>query len=327
MTEPVKAKLFVIDEFTDQPIDEITKDKTGIEVQFNPATLKVSLSNSIGQNDKGGTAQYIDKRSSSLTVELIFDTSDRLKEEEKEGKKSQKRIDVRNSTGAIAKAFMTPTKPKKGKKPVPQRCLFQWGTFGFIGIMESFDETLDFFSAEGTPLRATVALKLSESHFQFMSKEAAETQQNTPELSSIGEKSSVNEANKDTGKPEQDWRDTSMYNGIESPRLPSAGALAVPSVSASASVGAAASVSAGASFSAGAPVGASAKLTPPSFKYGASASLGTGIPGAFSVSTTSAPAPGLRAGAIATGGASLRTSGRSVKAQGQASGKAGVGFD
>ncbi len=38
---------------------------------------------------------------------------------------------------------------------------FQWGTYDFKGIMESFKETIDFFSADGVPLRALVSIGLA----------------------------------------------------------------------------------------------------------------------------------------------------------------------
>jgi hypothetical protein len=311
MSEPAKAKLFAVSEPTDRPIEKLTEGKKGMDVQFNPSSLKVSLSNSLKEDDKGGStraAQYVDKSSSSLTVELLFDTTDRIDRKTKGDKASQKRVDVRKLTGAIAEAFMKPVKTKDAKKLVPQRCLFQWGTFGFVGIMESFDETLDFFSSEGTPLRATVSLKLSESRFQFMGKDAADTKQNTPQLSSRGRNTPVNDANKEAGKSEKDWRDTSMFNGVESPRLPAAPALAVPGASAMAGAGASISGGAPASLGASASFGASASLGA-SISAGASATAGVavgagasaGVSGAgFSASASAAAGSGVSVSAAAS---------------------------
>ena len=38
-------------------------------------------------------------------------------------------------------------------------CRFEWGSFIFQGVVDSMDETLDYFSEEGVPLRATVSLE------------------------------------------------------------------------------------------------------------------------------------------------------------------------
>ena len=38
---------------------------------------------------------------------------------------------------------------------------FEWGVYQFQGVMESFKETIDFFSADGIPLRALVSIGLA----------------------------------------------------------------------------------------------------------------------------------------------------------------------
>jgi hypothetical protein len=45
---------------------------------------------------------------------------------------------------------------------VPPLTQFEWGSFLFSGIVESYRETLDFWSAEGVPLRALVSISLSQ---------------------------------------------------------------------------------------------------------------------------------------------------------------------
>ncbi len=85
-------------------------------MQFNPATLKVALSNSIKANEKSNNesaAPYVDKSASNLQVELVFDTT--IEDE-----------DVRTKTKAIAEAFMKPVE-SGDKQLAPKRCLFQWG--------------------------------------------------------------------------------------------------------------------------------------------------------------------------------------------------------
>jgi hypothetical protein len=326
---PAKARLYTVE----GPIDRPRKGSTHIEVQFNPTSLKVSMSNSLKENESSGNsraAQFVDKSSSNLAVELIFDTTEFVG-----SSGSGSSTDVRVKTRSVANTFMTTTPGRNAQQRVPKRCWFQWGSFAFIGIMESFDETLEFFSPEGTPLRATLALKLSESRIQTLRGRAAGSgAQQPPQLSSPGEAAPVDEANSEAGSDEQDWRDTSLFNGIESPRLPSVSAVAVPGASVGAGLGASVSISGGAGFSAGVSGGASvsamAGLTPPAFRFGASASLGTGIAGAFSADTKAGG--GLSAGALASGGATLRA-GASASASApagarvSAAGIAGAGFD
>ncbi|ACE85729.1 hypothetical protein CJA_3050 [Cellvibrio japonicus Ueda107] len=354
---------------------------------FNPASLKVTLANSISENQRNSNsraAQYVDKSSSSLTVELIFDTSMGPESDKK------KLEDVRQYTGKIANEFMKCDKVGD-KNAKPKRCMFIWGSFKFVGIMESFDETLDFFSREGMPLRATVSIKMSESRFQFESDAAKKAKQNTPRLGRGSD--APHQAASDAGHDPKDWRDTSLYNGVESPRMPGGDGLAVPGMSASASLGANLGGSVGGSVGIGASMGASAglgmggglgiganagsglslggsfsaaasisgnigggigaganvgglslsaasasvNLSPPAFRFGASSSLGTSIPGAFSVNTRECS--GLTAGSLLL--LAGEVPGRSGKKQGQVAGasvrlgfgggslkaKASLGFD
>lgn len=324
-----------------------------VDVQFNPTTLKVSLSNTLKENQRNGNSrstQYVDKSSSSLTVELIFDTtyieappteqaqSDQTQSNQAAPNNSsananriEQGSDVRDQTKKIAERFLKPV-GSGSRMQAPKRCLFQWGSFEFVGLVESYEETLDFFSKEGRPLRATVSLKLKEDRYQFRQRTSgvAAATQHIPSLSSTGgtdQNNSNNGSNNpdSNGAPRPDqntspvpgasdnqpgnWRDTAMYNGIENPRLPSASALAVPSVSASAAVGAKGGFSMNGSF-------------------GASASLGTKVEGAFSAGASSS----LNAGNLANGSVQLRSSSTNNRAQLKIKGPAikldgGVGFD
>ena len=366
----------------------------GTPVLFNPSSLKITLANSLKETERSRTnsaAQFVEKSSSSLAVELIFDTTDLYSAQGVDA-------DVRVKTGAIANEFMQQAHVGDKHYP-PKRCMFAWGTFCFVGIMESFDETLDYFSSEGAPLRSTVSIKMTESRYQFRSRDAETAERETPNMSRASD--SATDANANAGNDPKGWRDTSMFNGLESPRMPSMSALAVPSLSASASFGASvqggvglgtsASIGGGASFGGGASIGggvsagfstgvsaglstgvstgslggsslgfstgvstgvsvgssvgisssanfntsvstqfsSSVQLTPPAFKYGASASLGTGIPGAFSTNTK--VGSGFSAGSIiaaksATKNQATAKASVSVNSAG-VSARANIGFD
>jgi hypothetical protein len=77
--------------------------------------------------------------------------------------------DVRKMTQRVA-YFITPKpsdKPQFRDKSVPPATRFRWGTFRFDGIVESMDESLEFFSADGRPLRAGVSLSITQQSIQF----------------------------------------------------------------------------------------------------------------------------------------------------------------
>ncbi|WP_199767903.1 CIS tube protein [Ketobacter alkanivorans] len=342
-----------------------------VDVQFNPTTLKVSLSNTLKENQRNGNSrstQYVDKSSSSLTVELIFDTT-YIEAAPSQGDANQgqgnapassssaNRIeqgsDVRDQTKKIAERFLKPI-GSGSRMQAPKRCLFQWGSFEFVGLVESYEETLDFFSKEGRPLRATVSLKLKEDRYQFRQRTSgvAAATQDTPTLSSTGNTDNNNAGNGDNNpdsngapRPDQNtapvpgasdnqpgnWRDTAMYNGVENPRLPSASTLAVPNVSASSAVGAKAGFGMGASVGAGVSISSSVSVSSsatPAYRFGASASLGTKVEGAFSAGASTA----LNAGNLANGSVQLRSSTTGNRAQLKLTTPAvkfdgGVGFD
>lgn len=289
MIDIEKAKLYVVTGPLDRPLDaaitEAKQSDPAIEVQFNPSTLKVSLANSLKENERDNqtrASQFIEKSSSSLTVELIFDTSDSYKtpdptfvpnSESSDGPQQvdMQDRDVRLLVKKIATNFMQ-SSAVGNEDSEPQRCLFAWGAFAFVGIMESLEETLDFFAPEGIPLRATVALKMSESRFQFVNQDAAAAKRDTPSLNSSAD--STSKASEEDGGGEKDWRDTAMYNGVESPRAPAAQGLSVPSASASASLKAQASASIGGGIAGGFSAGLGAGF---SAGAGAGLSLGAGI--------------------------------------------------
>lgn len=346
MINPERGKLIPVTGNQDNP-----DLSNAVDVQFNPSSLKVSLSNTLKENPRNGNsraAQYVDKSSSSLSIELIFDTT--------VGETNiEEGSDVRLLTKRIADKFIKPV-GTGNRLRAPKRCLFQWGAFEFLGLVESFEETLDFFSPEGRPLRATVALSLKEDRYQFRNREVEQAARETPTLTPTGNADSSDDTDSEDGngaqRPSQDstpvpggsdnrpgnWRDTALFNGVENPRLPSASLLAVPKLSAGASIGLNANIgggiktsfSANAGVSVGASVSVGAKATGPAFSFGSSTSLGTGIAGAFNAGGETRG--GLAAGSLINGAAQLRSEGNigaSLRTDASLTGKAkaGVGFD
>lgn len=115
-----------------------------IDVHFNPASLQVTVSNTLEKQGSGTKSkQYVSQSSAKLTMDLIFDTTD-------DGQ------DVRTFTEKVARLMM----PDENK--VPPIVLFEWGTYKFQGMVEAYKETLDFFAPSGVPLRAAINLTLTK---------------------------------------------------------------------------------------------------------------------------------------------------------------------
>ncbi len=308
---------------------------SAIDVQFNPTTLKVSLANTLkesSQNASSQAAQYVNKSTSSLTVELIFDTtyieppsnnqSGAAQGASSSSANTSNQItegsDVRLQTKKIAEAFIKPIGSGKNMK-APKRCQFRWGAFEFVGLVQSFEETMDFFSPEGRPLRATVSLKLSEDRYQFNTRTTNQAARTPPTLSSTGNQAAGagaggNNQNQSpvpgvSGANAGNWRDTSLFNGIETPRMPSLPTIALPQISLSASVGISGGVGVGLGIGGGLSLGGgisakinlSATLNGPSI--GSSASKSGAASTSKSVSSSSsqqakasAPTPAFKFG-------------------------------
>lgn len=144
--------------------DFITEKEGGeqVKVQFNPETLNVTFSNQVAKPDRAGdqagsaTLQFIGAGSTSLSVTLWFDVN---------APGTDEVDDVRKLTKKVV-YFITPKKQdepgKEAAKVIPPAVRFIWGSFQFDGVMDSLTESLEFFSSEGLPLRASLTFKLSQ---------------------------------------------------------------------------------------------------------------------------------------------------------------------
>jgi hypothetical protein len=152
-------------------------------VQFNPETLKVTFANQVVQGSGAGdqrgsqSRQFVGAGTTMLALQLWFDVT-----ATQTGTASTQ--DVRVLTQKVA-YFITPKPlaPSSGdpgsggasggggeqQQPqfAPPAVRFVWGTFQFDGIMEGLEETLEFWSADGRPLRASVSIGLSAQKITF----------------------------------------------------------------------------------------------------------------------------------------------------------------
>jgi Contractile injection system tube protein len=267
------------------PLDKQQQPQLGdaVPVHFNPETLKLTYTNNLNadtgsKNTSGQPSQQASNSSVTLAVDLIFDTTDQFEH-------LQGGADVRKLvTQKIVALFVTPPAPPDAANgnPIPANpCLFLWGTFQFLGLVESYNETLDFFSASGVPLRASVSMSLKESRYKI-----ADVTQSVPSPSQpLPSGTQIGPALAAAGIDPADWRKTTLANGMETPRFSGSGGIDVGS---------------GAGFSAVASAAGGA-----GFSVGGSADLGTGIAGAFSAGSGAVTIAASGFGGAAAGGASL----------------------
>lgn len=216
----MKAQLFKIESWSEGGVDT-AEPKPYTTVQFNPASLKVTFSNQVKTDGQGtGSAmQYVGKGDSKLAAELIFDVS---------GEDATDARDVRRMTQKVA-YFMTPAPAGNDEQDKPQYSVpglrFQWGSFLFDGILVSMDETLELWSEDGNPLRATVSLSMAQPGIQFQfdkNSKATPPPENKPQsgtqaLTPAEQGDSVQGLVANSKSP-ADWKTVATANGIENPR-------------------------------------------------------------------------------------------------------------
>jgi Contractile injection system tube protein len=235
-----------------------------VEVQFNPETLKVTFANAIVQPQGGDQAagnsgrQFVGAGTTKLALQLWFDVTAMEKDPVD---------DVRRVTQKVV-YFMTPQKsdadPKKLSPPGVQ---FQWGSFLFKGTVEALEETLEYFSPDGKPLRASINLTLSQQKIleaEFKGDGKVPTKPGQAPLKAAKQGDSLQNMAAKSGK--DDWQSIAAGNGIEDPLRMAPGALVDLNVGAG--------IGAGGSF--GANLGASLDFgATASFDAGVNASIGT----------------------------------------------------
>ncbi len=259
------ARLAVVTDESDNPSE-------WIDVHFNPASLQLQLSNELKESRNQQRSQYIAKTTAKLTMDLQFDTTDTGEDVMKTTRKLQ--------------AFVAPSSPagqEPPRDPPPPIVVFEWGTLKFKGIAESYRETIDFFSANGVPLRASINLTLSRQAKVF--DDAGGNQQANVNAVDAPASSPADAANRLNAPGAA--RELASNNNEESLRFGAKGSLVV---SGGVSLKAPAAFSAGANLSLGGQFGVSAS---------AGLNLEAGLAGQARLSATEGAFAGLRVNASA----------------------------
>lgn len=237
-----KATLTMVNEKGD-PVDRNgnvvsnTSDAFQVEVAFNPQQLQVSYrgygstspkgqgSQSGSSSGSGGNGLPKNRSSqstgytSALSTTLLFDTSDSGE-------------DVRHKTLDIVRMFHQWDKEQSStsNKNEAPRARFHWGTFLYQGRITGLNETLEYFSQDGVPLRATLILNMTSEQIDEI--ESNENNASAGSASGGGPSPgsrplTVTQAG-DTvqdlaARAGRDWKQVARANGIDNPRQIQAG--------------------------------------------------------------------------------------------------------
>ncbi len=211
---------------------EESDGKNWLRVHFNPETLRTTITTNLKNEDQGNQqtqGQYIEKSESSLSLDLVFDTSvvapDVHQAQDGQGANRLIHKDVRLITRQLSEFFLkspdldTTDSSRESTMRAPGRCHFRWGSFGFTGMISSISENIDYFSAEGIPLRSSVSLTLKEDRYQFQTYDiAAQSRKVGSALQKVKQKNNADPNNPDTATAQQKGpTPQSMISDLNSP--------------------------------------------------------------------------------------------------------------
>lgn len=128
------------------------------EVQYNPKEFKFDKPVSWKEHDdqgQDGALEFQKVSPATIQVDLTFDTTK---------DNSDVREEWVNKLLELTNPECTPSdgEAKELGKQRPTRVLFNWGSFIFVGVIESVNVTYIMFAPSGNPIRAKVTVKLKE---------------------------------------------------------------------------------------------------------------------------------------------------------------------
>ncbi len=248
-------------------LNQAQQNKRQVDVFFNPETLDLTLTNTIQKGRRRRQAQTVTESTAKLSMDLIFDTT-------MNGK------DVRGDTHKVVQ-MMDPVQTRTNRdgrsreRKIPSIVIFEWATIKFEGYIDSYKETIDFFSSEGIPLRATVSLSLTQQEHTFapntevkydqsgvlkqpsfangtqgVGGEDTQTPDSEEQTKKMSNKETVTEAAQAAGDPAAARR-LAAQNGIENIRMPGVDEIVVADGLSRSAAGFGAGFSAGISISTG----------------------------------------------------------------------------
>lgn len=139
-----------------------SKTNALVKAHFNPASLQFSVSNTMAPAaNSGGSRQFVSQSVAKLTMDLVFDTT-----ASNPGGEARGGEDVRTYTDRMVQLLSPFGSEGERTPPVVE---FSWGAYRFTGTIEQYKETLELFSSDGVPLRASVNLTMSNDSYKFES--------------------------------------------------------------------------------------------------------------------------------------------------------------
>jgi hypothetical protein len=148
-------------------------DDQAVPLDFNPETLtlKTSAGQSRDRSRQGRQqVQNVGASSATLSFEATFDSTRPRDGEDGRAPIEEEELDVRLRTRPLA-LLIQAAESEQGSggnsQPAPKRVQFRWGSIIFNGLITQYQETFDYFSPGGVPLRSKVQITLTEQEFRY----------------------------------------------------------------------------------------------------------------------------------------------------------------
>lgn len=140
---------------------DVAHCKVDVAAQYNPAQIQIDEGAgwSPSANVKADLPhlQYTSSQPRTLTVELFFDGCET-------GQNVQRDYVAKLS---LLRRVMKPGGPEEAMRPPIVELRWAAGLESFRGVVESLSTKLTMFLPDGTPVRATCSLKLTEAVFEW----------------------------------------------------------------------------------------------------------------------------------------------------------------
>lgn len=127
-------------------------DPSSLELRYSIATKNPGPQADASQGQRNKAPSQWMSESTTLALTLIFDSTDTGTSVQE---KTDQLVQLTTEPGTAASAGSQVNNPVKVVR-------FLWGWFTFYGQVTSMSQKIDYFSADGVPLRATVDLTLEE---------------------------------------------------------------------------------------------------------------------------------------------------------------------
>lgn len=129
-----------------------------LTVDFDPHTLQLKYAVTAPNPGQGTQASGVQRNkapaqwtggTTTLSMTLVFDSTTTGQS-------------VQVKTDQLVRLTRAAPSASASKPPAAKVMQFKWGSFVFYGSVTSMSQTLEYFSAQGTPLRATVELSFQQ---------------------------------------------------------------------------------------------------------------------------------------------------------------------